>query len=71
MNSIEIISLFQKAPRIYIPQRWITEKTNLDLFAEKLINCPDPDSGTNPSLEHRLQLLPWDINMPAMESVPI
>ena len=35
-NSIDITSAFQEAPGIHIPPRWITDKTDWDLFTKKL-----------------------------------
>ena len=68
-NSIDIASVFHKAPGIHIPPRWITEKADWDLFAKKLRNCPDPD--TNPSLDRRLQSLLHDVYSAATEAIPI
>ena len=59
------------SPGIHIPTRLITEKADWDVFAEKLRNCPDPDPDTNPSFEHRLQLLLRDINIAAMAAFPV
>jgi len=41
------------------------------IFAEKLRNRADPDMDTNPSLEHRLQLLLQYINTPLMAAVSV
>ena len=68
---IFIASAFQKAPRIHIPPTWITDKAHWDLFEKKLRNCPEPDPSTNPSLDHRLQSLLQDVNIAAIEAIPI
>lgn len=70
-TGIEITNSFKKTPDTHRPPRWIIEKANWTLFAEKLHTLSLKNTNQALSLDQLLQSLSQDLNEAATAAIPL